>query len=529
MILITFLLILMGGGILAWLASSFSKALPKWIALFALLGGFIVTIAYWINHPVALDMGTRDSWIADVQHEWIPRFGMSFHLAIDGISLVMIVLTFFLGILAVLVSWKSITKNLGFFYFNLLWLLAGITGVFMAMDMMLFYFFWEIMLVPMYFVMVIWGHENSRYAGWKFFLFTQLSGLLMLISIIALFFIHGKNTGVYTFDYFQLLGAVPGGSLSFWLMLGFLIAFFVKLPAIPFHSWLPDAYAESPSAGSIVIAALMSKTAAYGLIRFVVPLFPESAHSFALPALIIGAASILYGAKLSYAQRNLKRLIAYSSLSHMGFILVGVFSFNTLAFQGVLMQMIAHALSIAALFIISEFLFDRTARLDMKEMGGFWSTMPNMGGFTLVFIMASLGLPGLANFVAEFLILAGAWQANAVMSALATLGLIVSVTYSLKILQKIFHQTDHTPNSTLPDLSVREWVVMGSLTIAIVWLGFFPQKIIRTAKPAFDRLETFSPEQWKLNSTGSTKQSGSSKTGGVVYNSLFVKEGGDKW
>lgn len=527
MILIIFLLILMGGGLIAWLTSSVSKELPKWVALLALVAGFVTSVAYWMNLSEPLNINTNNSWITAIQHEWIPRFGISFHLAIDGISLVMIVLTFFLGILAVLVSWKSIVKNTGFFYFNLLWLLAGITGVFMAMDMMLFYFFWEIMLVPMYFVMVIWGHENSRYAGWKFFLFTQLSGLLMLISIIALFFIHGKNTGVYTFDYFKLLGALPGGSLSFWLMLGFLIAFLVKLPVIPFHSWLPDAYAESPSAGSIVIAALMSKTAAYGLIRFVVPLFPESAHSFALPALIIGAASILYGAKLSYAQRNLKRLIAYSSLSHMGFILVGVFSFNALAFQGVLMQMVAHALSIAALFIISEFIFDRTRNFDLKEMGGFWARMPNMGGFTLVFIMASLGLPGLANFVAEFLILAGAWQANVVLAALATLGLIVSVTYSLKILQKVFHQTNHEKQWTLPDLTAREWIVLGSLTVAIVWLGFFPQSVIRTAKPAFDHLETFTPDSHNLNETGNVPSIQQSEGKAEMFS--FVKEGGYKW
>lgn len=193
------------------------------------------------------------------------------------------------------------------------------------MDMMLFYFFWEIMLIPMYFVMVIWGHKNSRYAGWKFFLFTQISGLMMLLSIIGLFIYHGVQTGSYTFNYFDLLASVPGGPVAFWLMAGFLLAFFVKLPALPFHSWLPDAYTESPSAGSIIIAALMSKTAAYGLIRFVLPLFPEPAHDFAVPALMLGVVSILYGAKLAYAQRNLKRLIAFSSFSHMGFILL-VFS-----------------------------------------------------------------------------------------------------------------------------------------------------------------------------------------------------------
>lgn len=493
MTLITILAILMGGGLLAWLSASFSQSAPRWIALLALIADFLIVSNIWVNQG-GVSLSAQNAWIEDVNYSWIPQFGMNFHLAMDGISLVMLSLTFFLGILSVLVSWKSIQKNLGFFHFNILWLLAGISGVFLAMDMMLFYFFWEIMLVPMYFVMVIWGHENSKYAGWKFFLFTQISGLMMLLSILGLYYYHGSQTGEYTFDYFKLLSNLPNGSTAFWLMCGFLAAFLVKLPALPFHSWLPDAYAESPSAGSIIIAGLMSKTAAYGLIRFVVPLFPEAAQSIAIPSILIGALAILYGAKLSYAQRNLKRLIAFSSFSHMGFILVGVFSFNMLAFQGVMMQMVAHGLSIAGLFIISEFIFERTGTLDMNEMGGFWKNMPNMGGFTLVFVMASLGLPGLANFVAEFLTLAGAWQYDVLLAVLATLGLIVSVTYSLRILQKIFHQSPSVKEWTLPDFNAREWLVMGSLTVAIIWLGLFPQSVIGTAQSAFDKMELIQME-----------------------------------
>lgn len=488
MILVTLLAILMGGGILAWVAGTYNKTASRWISLVALLIDLGITAGIWMNGVTGTTAAEGADWITSVKYDWIPNFGMTFHLAMDGISLVMTSLTFFLGAIAVLVSWKSIEKNVGFFHFNILWLLAGITGVFLAMDMMLFYFFWEIMLIPMYFVMVIWGHKISRYAGWKFFLFTQISGLMMLISIIGLFIYHGVQTGSYTFNYFDLLASVPGGPVAFWLMAGFLLAFFVKLPALPFHSWLPDAYTESPSAGSIIIAALMSKTAAYGLIRFVLPLFPEPAHDFAVPALMLGVVSILYGAKLAYAQRNLKRLIAFSSFSHMGFILIGVFSFNMLALQGVMMQMVAHGLSIAALFIISEFIYERIGTLDLLEMGGFWRSMSNMGGFTLVFVMASLGLPGLANFVAEFMILAGAWQFDVLMAVLATLGLIVSVTYSLRILQKVFHQNASVKAGELNDLNIREWVVMGCLTIAIIWLGLFPQEVVKVAQTAFDRM-----------------------------------------
>ncbi len=486
MILILLLAILLGGGILAWLLSSISNTAARWVSLAALLADFIIAVTVWVNNGATFSLEQGASWLADVQYAWIPYFNINFHLAMDGISLVMTTLVFFLGIISVLVSWKSVEKHVGFFHFNVLWLLAGITGVFIAMDMMLFYFFWEIMLVPMYFVLTIWGHADAKYAGWKFFLFTQVSGLMMLLAIVAMYFYHGSTTGVYTFDYFQLVGNIPGGAVAFWLMCGFLAAFFTKLPALPFHSWLPDAYAESPAAGSILIAALMSKTAAYGLIRFVVPLFPEAAHDFAIAGLIIGSASILYGAKMAYSQQNLKRLIAYSSFSHMGFILVGVFSFNMIAYQGVLMQMVAHGLSIAGLFVISGFIFERNGITDMRQMGGFWEKMPNMGGFTLVFIMASLGLPGLANFIAEFMVLAGAWQFNIALCVLATLGLIASVTYSMRILQKVFHQAKAKQEWALPDLNPREWLAIGSVAIAILWVGFFPQPIVNAAQRAFD-------------------------------------------
>lgn len=489
MILIILLLILMAGGVLGWILSSVNKHIPKWISLIALIADLMIVINFWIQHASGVTLSENGSWLANIKYEWIPTFGISFHLSMDGISLVMTALTFFLGIAAVLSSWNNIDKHHGFYHFNVLWLLAGITGVFLAMDMMLFYFFWEIMLVPMYFIMAIWGHENGKYAGWKFFLFTQISGLMMLLSILGLYFIYGVNTGSYTFDYFELVKHLPGGGITFWVMCGFLLAFFVKLPTIPFHSWLPDAYTESPVAGSVIISALMSKTAAYGLIRFVIPFFPDAARGFSTAALIIGAVAILYGAKMSYGQRNLKRLIAFSSFSHMGFIIVGVFSFNVLAYQGVLMLMIAHGLSIAALFIISEFIYDRTKTMDMAEMGGFWTQMPNMGGFTIVFVMSSLGLPGIANFVAEFLILAGAWQQNIILAVLATLGLIVSVTYSLRILQKVFHQKKHTLNYNLNPMSLREWLIMSSITLAIVWLGFFPQSVVRIAQPAFDNMK----------------------------------------
>jgi NADH-quinone oxidoreductase subunit M len=363
----------------------------------------------------------------------------------------------------------------------LLWVLAGITGVFLTMDLFLFYFFWEVMLIPMYFLIGIWGHENRQYAAYKFFIFTQASGLLMLLSILGVYFIHGNLTGVFTFDYFQLVGTEFTPTVALWLMLGFLAAFIVKLPVVPFHTWLPDAHTEAPTAGSLILAGLLLKTGAYGLIRFIIPLFPGAAQEIAPWAMLFGVIGILYGAILAFAQTDLKRLVAYTSVSHMGFVILGVFTFNELALQGVVMQMITHGISTGALFILAGSLYERIHTRDITQMGGFWSKIPFMGTIALVFAMASLGLPGLGNFIAEFLILIGAWQANQVLTIFATIGLVAATAYSLRIVQKVFLGKDER-SRTLVDLSLREKIIMVPLVIVIVWLGLFPQSVLNTAK-----------------------------------------------
>ena len=299
------------------------------------------------------------TWVREFRINWIPKFGIEIHFALDGLSLLMLLLTFFIGILAVMVSWKEITTGTGFFHFNLLWILAGITGIFLSMDLFLFYFFWEVMLIPMYFLIGIWGHENRIYASYKFFIFTQAGGLLMFMAILGLYLMHGSSTGNYTFDYQELIGTVMTPAMEMLLMCGFLAAFLVKLPAVPFHSWLPDAHTEAPTAGSLILAALMLKTGAYGLLRFIVPVFPNASETFAPVGMILGIAGILYGAKLAFSQTDLKRLVAYTSVNHMGFILLGVFALNELAWQGVVMQIVAHGISTGALFIIAGQLAER--------------------------------------------------------------------------------------------------------------------------------------------------------------------------
>lgn len=484
MILAWILILLIGTGLLAWFASYWNTFLPRLISLVGTLVYFGISLWLWFEHDPSIG---SEGWIISFTKEWIPAFGFQFKLGMDGLSLLMLLLTSFLGVICVLVSWKEINKRVGFFHFNLLFELAGITGVFLSLDLFLFYFSWELMLVPMYFLISIWGHEDRIYAGKKFFLFTQASGLLMLLSILALYFINGQSTGVYTFDYEQLLGgSLPAGT-SFFIMLGFVIAFTVKLSTVPLHTWLPDAHTQAPTAGSVILAGLLLKTGAYGLIRFALPLFPEASHELAPFAVLLGVVSILYGAKLAFAQTDLKRLVAYISVSHMGFILLGVYSFNEMAMQGVVMQMIAHAVSTGALFIIAGTVYDRIHTRDLAQMGGLWRQIPRIGTMGLVFVMASMGLPGLGNFIAEILILIGTFKSYQVLTIIATVIMVTATAYALRIMQKVFYGKEHK-HWEIKDFGVREMVVMVSLGLLIVWLGLFPESIFQVSKESVQKV-----------------------------------------
>ncbi len=480
MILLWFIIILMGSGVLAWIAAQWSTQLCRWISLLALVINFVLATLLWLDTERLSEPAS--TWISTFKVEWIPTFGISFNLALDGLSLLMLLLTFLLGALGVVASWGEIQYRVGFYHFNLLWVLAGIAGVFLTMDLFLFYFFWEVMLIPMYFLIGIWGHENRNYAAFKFFIYTQASGLLMLLAILGLYFVHGRTTGIYTFNYFELLNTVMAPGTERWLMLGFLIAFIVKLPVVPFHNWLPDAHSEAPTAGSLILAGLLLKTGAYGLLRFVVPLFPNASLEIAPIAMLFGVIGILYGALLAYSQTDLKRLVAYTSVSHMGFVILGVFAFNELAWQGVVMQMITHGISTGALFLIAGALYERTHTRNIEKMRGFWAKMPFMATIGLIFSMASLGLPGLGNFVAEFLTLVGAWQSNPILTIFATVGLVAATAYSLRIMQKIFYGKVEL-TYTLPDLSIREKFVLVPMVVVIITLGLFPQPVLDTTRP----------------------------------------------
>lgn len=492
MILFDLIWILLAAGLLAWITGKWNAVLPRIISIVAISHNLIHLLSAYLKSPV----NENNPWLIDHKISWIPSFGINFHLALDGLSLIMIILTLFIGLIAVIISWNEIREKSGFFHFNILWILAGITGVFLSIDLFLFYFFWELMLVPMYFLIGIYGHENRIYASFKFFIYTQAGGLLMFLAILALYFIHGSQTGIYSFNYLDLIDTRLSKSVSYVLMLGFLAAFLIKLPVVPLHNWLPDAHTEAPTAGSVILAGLLLKTGAYGLIRFVIPLFPQAALDFAPIGMILGVVGILYGAKLAFAQTDLKRLVAYTSVSHMGFVMLGVFSFTRMAYQGVVIQMIAHAISTGALFVLVGQLQERLHTRDMNRMGGLWAQVPVMGSMGMIFAMASLGLPGLGNFLAEFLILTGAFKVNVTMASLASLGLVASMIYSLRIVQKVFLEKETIPWK-LPDLSIREKSVFAALLIAILYIGLLPQKLITTA----DR-----PLSGILNSVNKTEQ-----------------------
>ncbi|MBT3426094.1 MAG: NADH-quinone oxidoreductase subunit M [Gammaproteobacteria bacterium] len=490
MTVIQVMLLLFVGGVLAWLSERWHSNWPKWIALITcLLSGVLLLPLYSQEPAIVISLaGAPSNWIEYSQTSWIPRFGISFIFALDGLSLMMVSLTVFLGFVAILSSWTEISDQPGFFQFNLLWTLAGVVGVFTSLDLFLFFFFWEVMLIPMYFLIAIWGHEKRAYAAMKFFIFTQFSGLLMLVAILTLVLVNANQTGQITFNYFELAGHDLGSGLSLIVMLGFFIAFVVKLPAFPVHPWLPDAHTQAPTAASVLLAGILLKTGAYGLIRFTVPLFPEASIEIAELAMLLGAISILYGAVLAFAQTDFKRLVAYSSVSHMGFVLVGVYAFDAIAMQGAVMQMVAHGFSTAALFMMAGAIQHRIHTRDMTQMGGLWQAMPKMGAVALFFIVASLGMPGLGNFIGEFLVLLGAFKVNMTITAIAALGLITGAIYSLIAMQRVFQGSDDHQRE-LSDLDGREFTALIPLMLGLLWLGVYPQPVFDLVNPVLASIQ----------------------------------------
>ncbi|MFO1348780.1 MAG: NADH-quinone oxidoreductase subunit M [Pseudomonadales bacterium] len=472
------------GGLLCWQSERVSRAAPRWIALISMLlmGALGVHLLANGDYSLAPTADGVTAWQAEYRLPWIPSLGISFHLGLDGLSLTMILLTAGLGIAAVLCSWREIQRNVGFFYLNLLWNLSGVAGVFLALDLFVFFFFWEVMLVPMYFLIALWGHNTPGgkgriHAANKFFIFTQASGLLLLIAIIGLVIVSYQQTDTLSFDYDVLRNTTMSPPVEFGLMLGFFIAFAVKMPIVPFHSWLPDAHAQAPTAGSVDLAGVLLKTAAFGLLRYVLPIFPNASQQFAPVAMALGVLGIFYGAVLACAQHDIKRLVAYTSISHMGFVVLGIYSAHLLSLQGVVVQMLAHGISAGALFILCGEIYERLHTRDLRLMGGLWSRITWLPGLFMFFVAASLGLPGMGNFVGEFLILLGTFKTSPVLASLAAAALILAAIYSLLMMQRSFYGAAQA-ETKLEGLTTREVVMVLLLVGCLLWLGIYPQPVL---------------------------------------------------
>lgn len=494
MILPWLILIPFIGGLLCWQSERLGRNVPRWIALFSMLLVLALSCWLWLRGNYTLNASHSGQWQEEFLLPWIPRFGVTFHLGLDGLSLLMVMLTGLLGVMAVACSWSEIQKHVGFFFLNLLWNLGGVLGVFLALDLLLFFFFWEMMLVPMYFLIALWGHnapggKGRIHAANKFFIFTQASGLLLLLAILGLVFVHAESTGVVTFDYDALRGTVMTPAVEMVLMLGFFIAFAVKLPVTPLHSWLPDAHSQAPTAGSVDLAGILLKTAAYGILRFALPFFPNASLEFAPVAMTLGVIGIFYGAVLACAQHDIKRFVAYTSVSHMGFVLLGIYSGSELALQGVVVQMIAHGISAGALFILCGEIYERLHTRDMREMGGLWTRLRFLPPISLFFVAASLGLPGMGNFVGEFLILMGSFPSAPVLTIVATGGLILAAIYSLLLMQRAYYGPAKS-DAPLPDLSRREISIMMVLMAALLFLGVYPQPVLNTSAASMKAVHT---------------------------------------
>jgi NADH-quinone oxidoreductase subunit M len=442
----------------------------------------LLAVLVWTNGQEG-DGTSALPWLTESRLPWIPRWGISLHLGIDGFALMLVLLTALLGLVAVIASWTEIQQRVGWFHFNVLAVLGGIVGVFLALDLFLFFLFWEVMLVPMYLLIAIWGHEQRRYASFKFFVFTQAGSLLLLAAIITIAILHGRVHGVPSFDYGDLLGLPIGDSTARWLLLGFFLGFAVKLPAVPFHTWLPDAHTEAPTGGSVILAGLLLKTGAYGLMRFAIPLFPDAAREFSPFAMWLGVAGILYGAVLAFAQTDFKRLVAYSSISHLGFALLGMFALTGVGLQGAAMQLVAHGVSTGALFMLAGGLQERLHTRDMRRMGGLWSTVPRMAALCLFFAVASLGLPGLANFIGEFLVLFGSFPKAPLITMLAATGMVLAAAYSLSLLQRTFFGPP-AGDQTTRDLPPFAFGTLLALAVVQIAIGFYPGVVLKNTLQA---------------------------------------------
>ncbi len=441
----------------------------RWTAL-------LVTIAtFFVSFPLLKNFDKTTYKMQFVEkHDWIPSWGINYFIGIDGISILFLFLTTILSILCVLVSWKSIDNKVREFHIAILTMEAGMLGVFVALDFFLFYIFWEAMLIPMFLLIGVWGGQNRVYAAIKFFLYTLVGSVLMLVGIVVLYFAGGKTLDILALSNMQL-----PFQLQVWLFLAFFAAFAVKVPMFPVHTWLPDAHTEAPTAGSVILAGVLIKMGAYGFLRFSMPMLPDATRFFTGPVLILSIIGIIYGALICFAQKDFKRLIAYSSVSHMGFVTLGLFTFNTQGVEGGILQMLNHGIITGAMFLMIGIIYERTHTRVIADYGGFAKIVPWYAGFFMILTFASVGLPGTNGFISEFLIIFGAFKAKKIFGVLAATGIILGAGYMLWLYQRIFFQ-DPNPDfeasghHPVRDIGLREVITLIPLFVLVFWIGFYP-------------------------------------------------------
>jgi NADH-quinone oxidoreductase subunit M len=419
------------------------------------------------------------------RYTWIRSIGAEYFIGVDGLNLFLILLTTFLTPLCVLISWNDIRIKTKQFYALLLLLETGILGVFVSLDLFLFYLFWEAMLIPMYFLIGVWGGPNRIYAAVKFFLYTIAGSLLMLVAILYIFNAHQQLTGISTFNMFELYRTALSGPGRLWLFLAFFIAFAIKVPIFPFHTWLPDAHVEAPTAGSVMLAAVLLKMGTYGMLRLAIPLFPDVAARLAPAIIILGLIGIVYGALVAMVQPDIKKLVAYSSVSHLGFVVLGMFVFNEEGLQGASLQMVNHGLSTGALFLLIGMIYERRHTRLISEFGGLAKQMPKYFFFFLIVMFSSIGLPLLNGFIGEFLILLGTFRTNWWIAVIATTGVIWGAIYMLWMFQRfMFGPLTRPENQNLQDLNKREIAILVPIILVMFWIGIYSNSFLRKTEVA---------------------------------------------
>src|SRR6188768_2643648 len=459
-------------------------AMVRQLGLVVSLVVFFFTLLLWGR----FDAGSAEFQFVE-QASWIPAFGIDYHLGVDGISLLLIVLTGFLTPISLLSSWESVEKKTKEFTFFVLALEAAMLGVFVSLDLFLFYVFWDAMLIPMYFLIGIWGYDQRIYAAIKFMLYTMAGSVLMLVAILGLAWMHSEATGAYSFDLLKLYTLQIAPETQRWFFLAFAVAFAIKVPLFPFHTWLPDAHVQAPTAGSIILAGVLLKMGTYGLVRFAFPLFPMAAAEFAPWIALLAVIGIVYGALVAMVQPDMKKLVAYSSVSHLGFVVLGICSMNVQGVQGAVYQMLAHGISTGGLFLIVGMLSDRRHTRLISEFGGLRNVMPRLTAAFMIMTLASIGMPALNGFIGEFLTMLGAYRWDPRYVVVAGLGVILSAVYMLWMFQRVYLGDVTNPkNAKLADLQPREWAAVLPLCAMAILMGVAPTIFTAPMEPAVNKV-----------------------------------------